>query len=106
MNKKHWNTVELDSGIPQTELRNLIDHSYELVGKSFPEGGTSEIAVETAVWSQMASSGTTALCKTSRNWTSPISIPTPREPHAGNCPGHRLTQFPGGGIWDGACISC
>ena len=34
MNKKHWNTVEIDSGIPEAELRRLIDHSYELVVKS------------------------------------------------------------------------
>lgn len=31
MNKKHWNTVELDTGIPDVELRKMIDHSYELV---------------------------------------------------------------------------
>src|SRR6058998_4266129 len=34
MNKKHWNTVEIDSGIPDAELRKMIDHSYELVTKS------------------------------------------------------------------------
>ena len=33
MNKKHWNTVEIESGIPDIELRNMIDHSYELVVK-------------------------------------------------------------------------
>jgi predicted DNA-binding protein (MmcQ/YjbR family) len=37
MNKKHWNTVELDSGIPDTELRKMIDHSYELVIKGLPK---------------------------------------------------------------------
>jgi len=31
MNKKHWNTVELGGRIPVAELRELIDHSYELV---------------------------------------------------------------------------
>ncbi|PYL08781.1 MAG: MmcQ-like protein [Verrucomicrobia bacterium] len=36
MNKKHWNTVEIDSGIPDTELRKMIDHSYELVVESLP----------------------------------------------------------------------
>src|SRR3954467_7469089 len=34
MNKKHWNTVEIESGIPAAELRKMIDHSYELVVKS------------------------------------------------------------------------
>jgi len=33
MNKRHWNTVEIASGIPDIELRNMIDHSYELVVK-------------------------------------------------------------------------
>jgi len=31
MNKKHWNTVELVGGIPEAELRSMIDHSYDLV---------------------------------------------------------------------------
>jgi predicted DNA-binding protein (MmcQ/YjbR family) len=37
MNKKHWNTVEIESGIPDTELRKMVDHSYELVVKSLPK---------------------------------------------------------------------
>jgi predicted DNA-binding protein (MmcQ/YjbR family) len=37
MNKKHWNTVEIDSGIPDSELRSMIDHSYQLVVKSLPK---------------------------------------------------------------------
>jgi|GraSoiStandDraft_24_1057298.scaffolds.fasta_scaffold276959_2 predicted DNA-binding protein (MmcQ/YjbR family) len=37
MNKKHWNTVEIDSGIPQAELRSMIDHSYDLVVQSVPK---------------------------------------------------------------------
>ncbi|MDQ3116986.1 MAG: MmcQ/YjbR family DNA-binding protein, partial [Verrucomicrobiota bacterium] len=31
MNKKHWNTVTLTGKIPEAELREMIDHSYELV---------------------------------------------------------------------------
>jgi predicted DNA-binding protein (MmcQ/YjbR family) len=34
MNKKHWNTVEIERGIPDPELRKMIDHSYDLVAKS------------------------------------------------------------------------
>jgi predicted DNA-binding protein (MmcQ/YjbR family) len=30
-NKRHWNTVELDGSIDNDELREMIDHSYELV---------------------------------------------------------------------------
>jgi len=37
MNKKHWNTVETESGIPGSELRKMIDHSYNLVVKSLPK---------------------------------------------------------------------
>jgi predicted DNA-binding protein (MmcQ/YjbR family) len=34
MNKKHWNTIELESGVPDAELRKMIDHSYNLVAQS------------------------------------------------------------------------
>ncbi len=37
MNKKHWNTVEIERGIPDPELRKMIDHSYDLVAKSLPK---------------------------------------------------------------------
>jgi predicted DNA-binding protein (MmcQ/YjbR family) len=37
MNKKHWNTVELEGGIPTVELRKMIDHSYALVIASLPK---------------------------------------------------------------------
>ncbi len=31
MNKKHWNTVHFEGGLEPRLLRELIDHSYELV---------------------------------------------------------------------------
>jgi predicted DNA-binding protein (MmcQ/YjbR family) len=31
MNKRHWNTLILDGGVPSKMIRELIDHSYELV---------------------------------------------------------------------------
>lgn len=31
MNKTHWNTVVLDGSVPVALVRELIDHSYELV---------------------------------------------------------------------------
>jgi len=43
MNKKHWNTVELDSGIPDRELRKMIDHSYDLVVKSLPQAERAKL---------------------------------------------------------------
>jgi Uncharacterized protein conserved in bacteria len=36
MNKKHWNTIEIEAGIPAVELRRMIDHSYELVVNNLP----------------------------------------------------------------------
>jgi predicted DNA-binding protein (MmcQ/YjbR family) len=35
-NKRHWNTVDLDGSIDDSELRWMIDHSYELVVGSLP----------------------------------------------------------------------
>src|SRR5256886_9447770 len=37
MNKKHWNTVKIEAGIPDAELRKMIDHSYDLVVKRLPK---------------------------------------------------------------------
>lgn len=30
-NKRHWNTVELDGSVEDDELREMVEHSYELV---------------------------------------------------------------------------
>src|SRR6267378_538061 len=43
MNKKHWNTVEIESGVPEAELRRMIDHSYELVVKSLPKTARAKL---------------------------------------------------------------
>ncbi len=43
MNKKHWNTVEIETGIPDAELRKMIDHSYDRVANSLPKS-TAKIA--------------------------------------------------------------
>lgn len=31
MNKRHWNTIELDGSIPRREIEAMIDDSYRLV---------------------------------------------------------------------------
>jgi predicted DNA-binding protein (MmcQ/YjbR family) len=36
MNKKHWNTILAGSGASSKQLKEWIDHSYELVVKSLP----------------------------------------------------------------------
>ncbi|MEO7719235.1 MAG: MmcQ/YjbR family DNA-binding protein [Capsulimonas sp.] len=33
LNKRHWNTIVLDGGVPEDFLTDLIYHSYELVVK-------------------------------------------------------------------------
>jgi predicted DNA-binding protein (MmcQ/YjbR family) len=33
MNKKHWNTVQFESGLSDTLLMELVNHSYDLVVK-------------------------------------------------------------------------
>ena len=37
MNKKHWNTVNLGWRLPNALLRELIQHSYDLVVASLPK---------------------------------------------------------------------
>lgn len=37
MNKKHWNTIRIDMGLNERLLRELIEHSYELVRNSLPK---------------------------------------------------------------------
>jgi predicted DNA-binding protein (MmcQ/YjbR family) len=31
MNKKHWNTINLDGTVPDREVFSWIDHSYDLI---------------------------------------------------------------------------
>ena len=38
MNKRHWNTLTLDGSVPAKLVRELIDHSYELVVAGLPKG--------------------------------------------------------------------
>ena len=38
MNKRHWNTVDLDGTVDDTELRAMIEHSYGLVVGRLPRG--------------------------------------------------------------------
>jgi len=44
MNKKHWNTIVVDSTVSNKQLKEWIDHSYDLVVKSVAQKlkGTSK----------------------------------------------------------------
>ena len=43
LNKRHWNTVTLDGSVPDEELLDLIDHSYELVVARLPRAQRNKL---------------------------------------------------------------
>jgi len=43
MNKKHWNTVEIDGTVPVSLVKSLIDDSYNLVLSGLPKKKQLEI---------------------------------------------------------------
>jgi len=43
MNKKHWNTVLFDSDVPDNEIYNFVDISYDIVFKSLTKKVQKEI---------------------------------------------------------------
>ena len=43
MNKTHWNTVEFETGLEDSFLCELIDHSYELVVKGLSKKVREEL---------------------------------------------------------------
>jgi predicted DNA-binding protein (MmcQ/YjbR family) len=46
MNKKHWNTVNFESAISDTDLLKMVDHSYDLVFQGLPKKIRQEILDE------------------------------------------------------------
>lgn len=46
MSKVHWNTVGIYSDVPAALVKELIDHSYELVLRSLPKKARLEIRPE------------------------------------------------------------
>lgn len=43
MSKKHWNTVLFENGLSTAFLKELIDHSYDLVVSSLPKSVQKEL---------------------------------------------------------------
>lgn len=37
LDKRHWNTVTVDEGLPAVELEDWVDHSYHLVVAGLPK---------------------------------------------------------------------
>ncbi|WP_456430145.1 MmcQ/YjbR family DNA-binding protein [Rhodocaloribacter sp.] len=44
MNKKHWNTLRLDGDVPADLVRELVDHSYELVAAGLKKADREALA--------------------------------------------------------------
>lgn len=45
MSKIHWNTVYVNREIPDAFVKELIDHSYDLVFKSLPKKIQTEVGI-------------------------------------------------------------
>jgi predicted DNA-binding protein (MmcQ/YjbR family) len=43
LNKRHWNTVTLDGSVPDEELLELIEHSYDLVVAQLTKAQRSDL---------------------------------------------------------------
>lgn len=43
LNKRHWNTIELGGDVPDEELREMIDRSYELVVSKLTKAQRAEL---------------------------------------------------------------
>jgi predicted DNA-binding protein (MmcQ/YjbR family) len=43
LNKRHWNTVVLDGTVPDDEVLELIDHSYDLVVSGLPKAQRAQL---------------------------------------------------------------
>lgn len=43
MNKRHWNTVVLDGSLPPKLVRELVEHSYQLVLDALPKKAREQL---------------------------------------------------------------
>ncbi len=46
MNKKHWNTIQIDGELNDDQIRHWINHSYELVVSKLPKKLKEELKAE------------------------------------------------------------
>ena len=44
LNKRHWNTVELDGSIEDAEIREMIEHSHDLVLSRLPKAERTRLS--------------------------------------------------------------
>ena len=43
MNKTHWNTVIMSGRLKESQLKEMIDHSYDIVVKAMPKSKQAKI---------------------------------------------------------------
>jgi predicted DNA-binding protein (MmcQ/YjbR family) len=48
LNKRHWNTITLDGSIPDAEVRNMIEDSYDLVVAGLSAAARRRLGLEPA----------------------------------------------------------
>jgi predicted DNA-binding protein (MmcQ/YjbR family) len=46
LNKRHWNSLLMDGTIPDEEVQEMIDHSYDLVVKSLTQAQRKTLAAQ------------------------------------------------------------
>lgn len=44
LSKKHWNTISIDGSVPDDEVLEMIDHSYDLVVKGLKKSERERLA--------------------------------------------------------------
>jgi predicted DNA-binding protein (MmcQ/YjbR family) len=49
MNKKHWNTIEANGDVDDEFLKELIDHSFDMVVAGFSEKQQEVIRLQNAI---------------------------------------------------------
>jgi predicted DNA-binding protein (MmcQ/YjbR family) len=46
LNKRHWNTVEIDDSLPDEEVIEMIDHSYDQVVKGLTKADREKLKAD------------------------------------------------------------
>jgi predicted DNA-binding protein (MmcQ/YjbR family) len=46
VNKRHWNTVVLDSTIPSPEVREMVEHSWDRVVAGMPKAARDRLTLQ------------------------------------------------------------
>jgi predicted DNA-binding protein (MmcQ/YjbR family) len=57
LNKRHWNTIELDGSIEDALVRNMIEDSYDLVVSALSQAKRQRLGWDGASFSQFGSHG-------------------------------------------------